>query len=86
MAAKKGNTYSSQNNRLLTDTLRRAALADNAKKLRQGCDAILDMAADGNLFAMSFVFDRLEGKPISKTELSGPDGNEIPVSVNVSFR
>jgi len=79
MAAQKGNTYSSKNNRLLTDTLRRAALENDALKLRQGCDAIMDKAADGDLSAMAFVFDRLEGKPVNKTELSGDPDNPLNI-------
>ena len=85
MAAPEGNTYSSKNNRLLTDTLRRAALADDSVKLRMGCDEIINKAATGDLYAMAFVFDRLEGKPVQKTQLSGDEDNPVQAKVLVEF-
>ena len=67
MAAPDGNTYGSRNNRLLTDTLRRACLK-SPEKLRKMCEALLDKATEGDIPAASFIYDRLEGKPVQRQE------------------
>ena len=67
MAAAEGNTYSSKNNRLLTDTLKRA-LTQSPEKLREMCDALVDKASQGDLAAAAFIFDRIEGKPVQKVD------------------
>lgn len=85
MAAEEGNTYSSKNNRLLTDTLKRA-LVQSPDKLRTMCETLVDKASQGDLAAAAFIFDRMEGKPVSKQEVSGPDGNGIPLSIGITFK
>ena len=67
MAAPDGNTYGSRNNRLLTDTLRRAC-AQSPDRLRDMCEALLDKAKEGDIPAITFIYDRLEGKPMQRTE------------------
>ena len=80
MAAKKGNEYSSSNNRLLTDTLRRACI-QSPEKLREMCDVIVDKAAAGDLMAASFIFDRIEGKPVQQQVLSGDEDNPVAMAI-----
>lgn len=63
MAAELGNNYSSKNNRLVADTLRRIAVQEDGKKLRAMCEAIYDKAASGDVQAAQFIADRLDGKP-----------------------
>lgn len=63
MAAAEGNTYSSKNNRMVADTLRRIAVQEDGKKLRAMCEAIYEKAAQGDVQAATFVADRLDGKP-----------------------
>ena len=67
MAAEEGNTYSNLNNRLLTNTLRRAC-AQSPEKLREMCDVLVDKASQGDLASAAFIFDRLEGKAVQKQE------------------
>ncbi len=74
MAAPEGNTFSSRNNRLLTDTLRRVALSGDGEKVRRVCEEVFKKAEDGDLAAANFIFDRLEGKPSQAIDLgSDPD-------------
>lgn len=63
-----GNTYSSKNNRLLTDTLRRVALSGDGEKVRAVCEQVFEKAVAGDLTAAAFIFDRLEGKPLQTIE------------------
>lgn len=77
MAAPIGNTYSSKNNRLLTDTLRRVALSGDGEKVRKICEEVFTKAEGGDLQAAAFIFDRLEGKPAQSLTLSGDDENPL---------
>jgi hypothetical protein len=54
------------------------ALDDLAEKLLEACDG-LDMTA------LKELGDRIDGKPKQLTELSGPDGGEIPMRTTVNF-
>lgn len=85
MAAAEGNTYSSKNNRLVADTLRRIAIQEDGAKLRAMCEAIYDKAAAGDVQAATFIADRLEGKPVQQTVHSGDSENPITHAVRVEF-
>lgn len=63
-----GNTHAAKSNRLVTDTLR-LAVTQNKHKLRAGLEAILDEAEKGDLTCMTFIADRLDGKPKQSVEL-----------------
>ena len=63
MAGTLGNTNSSKNNRLWADTIRRAAMAEDGKKLRAMADALFLKAEDGDIQAIKEIGDRLDGKP-----------------------
>lgn len=72
------------------DALRRAVHRESAGKgspkwLEVIADRCVSAAADGDLTAMKELGDRLDGKPKQATEVSGPDGEAIPVSINVRF-
>lgn len=47
---------------------------------------LIEMAEDGDIQAIREVMDRVDGKPKSSTEVSGPDGQGIPLSVSIAFR
>jgi hypothetical protein len=71
-----GNVYG-RNVQLVTQTLRRAAMADDGKLLRQACDKALRAAADGDLQALAWVADRLDGKAIARSEATGSDARSL---------
>ena len=77
MAAAKGNTYSSKNNRLWTDTLCRACIQSDGKKLREMADALIAKALEGDIAAIKEIGDRLEGKPAQV--ISGDADNPLTV-------
>jgi len=60
--APEGNQNSTADKRLVTSALRRAA-AQNPKKLKKACDALVDAAADGDKIAFGMLADRLDGRP-----------------------
>lgn len=47
--------------------------------------AVVTSAMTGDIQAMKEIGDRLDGKPKQSTEVSGPDGEAIPVGLKVSF-
>ena len=83
--ANKGNTNSSKNNRLLNQTLNRAIVQEDGKRARAIVEALLAKAEDGDMTAIKEIFDRIEGKAIAKTEISGADGSPIPLNIGISF-
>ena len=82
--APEGNNNAGKGSQL--SALLRAALNSNDRiKMRQGVDAVADAFADGERWAVEFVFDRLEGKAIVKQELSTADGSSFPLGLTVNF-
>jgi hypothetical protein len=80
-----GNKNSSKSNRLLNQTLTRVLTQEDGKIARQLVDILIARGLDGDMTAIKEIFDRHEGKSISKAEISGPDGSEIPVSIGLNF-
>ncbi len=74
MAGEIGNNFSSKNNRMVADTLRRIAVQEDGKKLRAMCEAIYEKAAAGDVQAAAFISDRLDGKP-AQTVNGSLEGN-----------
>ena len=58
----------------------------SAKWLDVLANRLIEAAADGDVSALKEVGDRVDGKPKATTEVSGPDGGEIPVGVKVSWK
>lgn len=67
MPFEQGNRFG-RNVQLVTQALTRAVLADDAKLLRKACDRALKAASDGDLQALAWIADRLDGKAIARSE------------------
>jgi hypothetical protein len=68
--------------------LHRAAVDCDGKPTRQLnniADALVRKAAEGDVGAIKEVFDRVEGKAIQATEISGPDGSALTHNLTISF-
>jgi hypothetical protein len=81
----KGNNYSSKTNRLWAETLRRAVVQSDAERLRQIAEALIDKAASGDVSAIKELGDRIDGKSVATTELTGVDGSNLPISIAIDF-
>ena len=53
--------------------------------LNEVADKVIELAVGGDSTAIKEIGDRLDGKPMQSTEISGPDGDPIPVGVKVSY-
>ena len=69
----------------LTAMLSYALDANDKQRLRQGIDNVAKAFAEGERWAVEFVFDRIEGKSIARTELSGVDGSPLPLGLSIEF-
>lgn len=70
--------------RQMSAMLEHALNANNRHKLREGIDKISNAFAEGEVWAVNFVFDRIEGKPTQKLEGSG-EGGEFISKVLIEF-
>lgn len=59
--------------------LRVVALANNARAMRTIAAKAVEMAESGDMQAMQFVVDRLDGKPKQQVEISGDQDNPLVV-------
>ena len=82
--APEGNNNAGKGSQL--SALLRAALnANDRLKMRQGVEAVADAFAEGERWAVEFVFDRFEGKAVAKQEISTVDGEGNPTSIGLVF-
>lgn len=78
-----GNQNSSKSNRLWAETIRRAAVQSDGKRLRKIAEALLDKAAEGDISAIKELGDRLDGKATQQieqtTELTGSLTHDVMI-------
>jgi hypothetical protein len=64
--AKKGKLFYSQ--------LRKALVQEDSRRLRTIADKLVKSAEDGEPWAIKEIMDRVDGKAVQATEISGLDG------------
>lgn len=69
----------------LSEILDQQHPTENRKRINVLCERMVDMAEEGDMAAMREVWDRLEGKSVAMTELSGPGGGSIPHELTIKF-
>lgn len=85
MAAPLGNKNAVKENRLWGNALKRAVTQSDSERLMRIAEVMLMKAEDGDMTAIKELGDRLDGKAVSTTELSGPNGGDIPVGIRVIY-
>jgi len=71
--AKRGGQPGNKNSakgRDFEQTVKRALLAEDGKRLRAAAEKMLDLAAQGERWAVEFLRDTLDGKPAQAVDLS----------------
>jgi hypothetical protein len=73
-----GNKEAAKSKQFL-GALQRAITQEDGKRLRQAADKLLDLAAEGEAWAVKELADRLDGKPTQQVDatLANPDGTSI---------
>lgn len=74
--------------KLFYNELRKALVQQDQLKLRQIADKLVDKAIEGESWAVKEIIDRVDGKAIQVTEMSGLDGGAIETvsSINILLR
>jgi hypothetical protein len=81
---KGGAPIGNQNGRkgkLFYDALKIALVQEDRKKLRTITDKLVKSAEAGEPWAIKEVMDRIDGKPVNTTELSGADNTPLKLVV-----
>ena len=82
--APQGNQNSSKNNRMWAETIKREAI-QKPERMRRIVEKLYDKAEEGDLAAMKEIGDRIDGKAVATTELSGIDGTQLPIGITVEY-
>ena len=85
VGAPRGNTNSSKEKRIWGNIIRKLAIQEDYKRLHAMAEKLYEKAAEGDLGAIKEVGDRLDGKAIATTELTGLDGSDLPISIGLRF-
>lgn len=78
-----GNKNASKN-KLWAETINRALLAEDGRKLRALADRLIDKALEGDVTALKEIGDRMDGKSVQAIEASGPDGEPLIAEIRVT--
>ena len=85
VGAPEGNQNSSKSNRLFAETIRRMVVQSEGEIARKVAEALISKAQEGDISAIKEFADRVDGKAVATTELSGPDGSALPVSIPIEL-
>ena len=67
--------------KLFYDALRLALVQEDRKSLRKITDKLVKAAEEGDAWAVKEIMDRMDGKPVNTTELSGAEGTPFKLVV-----
>jgi len=79
--ANKGNKNSSKENRLWGKIIRKLAVQEDHKRLHEIANALYDKAKEGDVSAIKELGDRLDGKVVQESKVSG--NSEQPIMIQV---
>jgi hypothetical protein len=68
--------------RLFYDQLRKALIQKDQLNLRLIADKLVEKALDGESWAVKEIIDRVDGKAIQATEISGADGEDLKMVIS----
>ena len=67
--------------KLFYNQLRKALVQEDSKRLRIIADKLVDAAEKGEPWAIKEVIDRVDGRAVQATEISGVDGEAIELKL-----
>lgn len=83
--APKNNQNSSKSNRLYAETIKRINVQSEGQVAYDIAMALINKAKEGDISAIREFGDRVDGKSVSTTELSGIDGTDLPIGITVEY-
>ena len=81
VGAPKGND-NARKGRLFFEQLRKELVQEDAIKLRMIARKLVESAQDGEPWAIKEIMDRVDGKAIQATEISGTDGEDLKMVIS----
>jgi hypothetical protein len=76
-----GNT-NSKKGKLFHGELQKALVQEDRLKLRQIANKLVEKAIDGEPWAVKEIMDRVDGKAIQATEISGSEGEDLRMVIS----
>ena len=67
--------------KIVEQALRKAAAMDDYVRLRNGCEKLMDAFSEGQPWAISLVFDRLDGKPAQQIIATDTEGRSLAIGL-----
>jgi hypothetical protein len=80
VGAPKGN-QNNKKGKLFYSELRKALVQQDQLNLRRIADKLVEKAIDGEPWAVKEIMDRVDGKAVQTTEVSGIDGDPVELKV-----
>jgi hypothetical protein len=68
--------------KLFYNELRKALVQQDQLNLRRIADKLVEKAIDGEPWAVKEIMDRVDGKAIQATEISGTDGEDLKMVIS----
>lgn len=81
VGAPKGN-QNAKKGKLFYNELRKALVQNDQLNLRLIADKLVEEALNGESWAIKEVIDRVDGKAIQATEISGADGDDLKMVIS----
>ena len=82
--APEGN-QNAKKGKLFYDQLRMVLVQNDKFKLRKIADKLVESAEKGEAWAIKEIMDRMDGKSIQQTEITGADGAEFAKGIGFVF-
>ena len=82
--APEGN-QNAKKGKLFYEQLRMVLIQNDKFKLRKIADKLVESAEKGEAWAIKEIMDRMDGKAVQATEISGPDGAEFVKGIGFMF-
>ena len=76
-----GNPSGAKTEHKFKAALLRAIAQDNAVRLRQAAECLLDLAASGEGWAIKELADRLDGKAVTQLQAQDSDGQPLAIGL-----
>lgn len=79
MAFEEGNQLAAKG-RVVEKLIERINTQEDAKRLRQGLELLMDKVADGDMRALEFVTDRLDGKAKQSVDVDATISGQLSIT------
>jgi hypothetical protein len=75
------NNKNAKKGKLFYGELQKALVQEDRLKLRQIADKLVEKAIEGEPWAVKEIMDRVDGKSVQTTEVSGIDGDAVELKL-----